>query len=388
MKNNILIGISGGIAAYKMPGLVRLFVKNGYNVKVVLTDNARLFVTRETIEVLSGNDVYSDELSDRDIIDAIHIELSKWADVILIAPATFNTIGKIASGIADNLLTSVVAASDHKKIVLSPSMNVNMWDNPILKENLKKLNNLGINEINPGKGYLACGDTGEGRLPDIEIIFAHVKRHLEKDNWFMGKKYIVTAGGTEEDIDPVRVISNKSSGKMGIEIAKQLFFKGADVLVIKGRTDVSVPKYINYIEAKNTKSMLNSMEKNISENTRIVMAAAVSDFVVKNKAKKKFHKDELKTIELKDNIDIIKSVSRKYAVPIIGFALENGIDMTKAKRKLKEKKLNAIIVNDVSAIGSENSKIRILKDSGDITEEISGTKEKVAEVIVSELRNI
>ncbi|HHD83144.1 MAG TPA: bifunctional phosphopantothenoylcysteine decarboxylase/phosphopantothenate--cysteine ligase CoaBC [Bacteroidetes bacterium] len=386
--SNLLIGVTGGIAAYKIPELVRLFIKGGYDVKTVLTKNAGLFVTKETLEMLTGNKVYTDNFSQEDIVNAEHIELAKWADVILIAPATFNTIGKIISGIADNLLTSIIAAADRKKIIFSPSMNVNMWNNPIFQENLKKLADYGFTLIEPGNGYLACGDTGRGRLPEIETIFAIVKRHIDKDDAYMGKRYIVTAGGTEEAIDPVRVITNRSSGKMGTEIAKQLYFKGADVVLVKGRTSLEIPPYLYTIEVHDTKSMLNSLKENISENTTLIMAAAISDFIVENQGNRKFHKDELNVLKLKENIDVTKTIREMFDIPIIGFALENGMNIEKAKEKLKKKRLNAIILNDISAIGNNNSSIRLIREDGYISGIISGSKEEIAVRIVEELKNI
>ncbi|NIA22666.1 MAG: bifunctional phosphopantothenoylcysteine decarboxylase/phosphopantothenate--cysteine ligase CoaBC [Proteobacteria bacterium] len=386
--SNILIGITGGIAAYKIPELVRLFIKGGYNVKTVLTQKAHLFVTGETLEVLTGNKVYTDNFSEDDIINAEHIELAKWADVILIAPATFNTVGKIVSGIADNLLTSVIAAADGKKVVLSPSMNVNMWDNPIFQENLKKLKSLGFGIIEPGSGYLACGDTGHGRLPEIDTIFAAVKKYMERDKGYVEKKYVITAGGTEEAIDPVRVISNRSSGKMGMEIAKQLYFKGADVVLIKGRTSVEIPSYLYTIEAYDTQSMLKAIKENISNNSILVMAAAISDFVVENQGNHKFHKSELNVLKLKKNIDVTMAIRENYEIPVVGFALENGMDIERAKEKLKNKQLNAIILNDVSAIGNNISTVRIIKENGYVSDKISGSKEEIAVRIVKELKNI
>jgi len=383
--NNILIGISGGISAYKVPSLIRLLIKDDYNVKVIVTEDALKFVTKETLEIISGNRVYHKMFDNVSVTSPEHIELVKWADCLLIVPATYNTIGKLAGGIANDLLSLVASAMDNNKLILAPSMNVNMWENKILQSNLNKLKKFGVNIIQPESGFLACKDIGKGRLPDIEIIYATIKRILNTEKRFRNVKYIVTAGGTEEDIDKVRVISNRSSGRMGIEIAKQLYFKGADVLIVHGNISVVIPIYLKSVYVKSAEMMLKVINKNIGNNTIIIMAAAISDFKIKNAGKEKFHKKELKNIEFIENIDVIKNIKRDNILKIIGFALENGMDRKSAIEKLKRKNIDTIILNDISSIGNEYTKIEIIKRKDNNIIEFEGTKQEIAKLILDHI---
>ncbi len=383
--NNILVGISGGISAYKAPSLIRLLIKNGYSVKVIVTEDALKFVTKETLEIITGNRVYYKMFDNISVTSPEHIELARWADCLLIVPATYNTIGKLAGGIANNFLTLVTAAMNNNKLILAPSMNVNMWENKILQNNLKKLKKLGVNIIEPESGFLACKDIGKGRLPDIEIIYAITKRILNTEKKFRNIQYIVTAGGSEEDIDKVRVISNKSSGRMGIEIAKQLYFKGADVLMIYGNVSVKIPIYIKSINIKSAEMMLKTINGNIRKNTVIIMAAAISDFKIKNVGKLKYHKKELRNIEFIENIDVIKNIKRDNVLKIIGFALENGMDRKSANEKLKRKNIDMIILNDVSSIGNEYTKIEIIKRKENNIIEFEGSKQEIAKYIIDHI---
>jgi phosphopantothenoylcysteine decarboxylase/phosphopantothenate--cysteine ligase len=383
--NNILIGVSGGISAYKVPSLIRLLIKDDYNVKVIVTEDALKFVTKETLEIISGNRVYFKMFDNVSVTSPKHIELVGWADCLLIVPATYNTIGKLAGGIANNLLSLVASAMDNNKLILAPSMNVNMWENKILQSNLNKLKKMGVNIIEPDSGFLACKDTGKGRLPDIEIIHATIKRVLNTEKRFENIQYIVTAGGTEEDIDKVRVISNRSSGRMGIEIAKQLYFKGADVLIIHGNVSVGIPLYLKSVYVKSAEMMLKVINKNIGNNTIIIMAAAISDFKIKNAGKEKYHKKELRHIEFIENIDVIKNIKRNNILKIVGFALENGMDRKSAIEKLKRKNIDTIILNDVSSIGSEHTKIEIIKRKDNNIIEFEGTKQEIAKLILDHI---
>jgi phosphopantothenoylcysteine decarboxylase/phosphopantothenate--cysteine ligase len=383
--NNILIGVSGGISAYKVPSLIRLLIKDDYNVKVIVTEDALKFVTKETLEIISGNMVYFKMFDNVSVTSPKHIELAGWADCLLIVPATYNTIGKLAGGIANNLLSLVASAMDNNKLILAPSMNVNMWENKILQSNLNKLKKMGVNIIEPDSGFLACKDTGKGRLPDIEIIHATIKRVLNTEKRFENIQYIVTAGGTEEDIDKVRVISNRSSGRMGIEIAKQLYFKGADVLIIHGNVSVGIPLYLKSVYVKSAEMMLKVINKNIGNNTIIIMAAAISDFKIKNAGKEKYHKKELRHIEFIENIDVIKNIKRDNILKIVGFALENGMDRKSAIEKLKRKNIDTIILNDVSSIGSEHTKIEIIKRKDNNIIEFEGTKQEIAKLILDHI---
>lgn len=348
----ILLGITGGIAAYKTAELVRLLKLAGAQVKCVLTEGASHFVTAETLSVLSGEPVYQN-LWEKDYQGLIaHIELARWADVILIAPASAHFIAKLTHGFADDLLTTVCLASK-VSIVLAPAMNVAMWLNPATQSNMDTLQKRGIVFWGPDEGLQACGETGLGRMLEPETIFTRLKTYFQPAV-FSNKKVLITAGPTLEPLDPVRYLSNHSSGKMGYALAKAFHDAGAEVVLISGKTHLDSPEGIQKIEVTTAQEMAEAVHKLIQPMDIFISAAAVCDYRPKVKASQKIKKTakQILTLELIKNPDIVAAVAKKANTKknlvVIGFAAETNHLKENALKKLKEKKLDMIIANDVS----------------------------------------
>ncbi len=384
-EKNILLGITGGIAAYKVCELIRLYKRNGANVKVIATPNALNFVTELTLQNLSQNKVAIKEFEIEDFKPE-HISLADEADIFVIAPTTANTISKLANGICDNLLTSVACAF-HKKILLAPAMNCNMWNNKIIQENLTKLSTLNYQIIEPESGFLACGYEGVGRLASIESIFNATVEELTTNKPLQGKKILITAGGTLENIDPVRYISNYSSGKMGFALAKIAQELGANVTLIS-----TVPNE-NAIIVKSALEMRNEVLNHLKEQDAIFMAAAVADFRVKeiaqNKIKKTEDSNEI-TLTLTKNPDILKELCERkkqedLQVKIIGFCAESENLLANAKEKITRKGCDYLIANDISrsdiGFGSDENEIHILHSNGTIEKIEKASKNIIAKEI-------
>ena len=363
---NILIGITGGIAAYKVCELIRLFKKNGANVKVITTQNALKFVTEITLEALSQNKVYTNQF-EKECFSTEHISLADWADVFIIAPLSANTLSKFAIGICDNLLTSVFCAFK-KPVILCPAMNTGMYENDFIQENIKKLKSAGYNFVDPQSGFLACGVEGMGRLADNDKIFEKTKEILSKKKFLEGKKIVITAGGTREKIDTVRFISNFSSGKMGIALSDSAYNFGAKVVLI---TSIKCEKPYKTIFINSAKEMQNAVEEEFKNADCLIMAAAVADYRAKEISDKKIKKDnENLTLELIKNPDIISEISKKKKEnqKIVGFCAETN-DLEKyAKEKLERKNLDFIVANDVSrtdiGFSSDENEVIIYKRDG------------------------
>ena len=353
MKNlnskKILLIICGGIAAYKSLEIIRLLKKNGSNVKTILTNNAKNFITPLSIISLSQEKVYTDLFNSDNESEMDHISLSRWADLILIAPATANTISKISYGLSDDLATTVVFASD-KKIFIAPAMNVRMWENQSNKDNLKKLIDFGHEIIGPEIGEMACGEHGKGKMSEPEIIINHINnyfKNLENNKKF---KAIVTAGPTHEYIDPVRFISNKSSGKQGYEIARSFNENGFDTTLISGPTNLNPIKGVNLIKVKSADEMLEATLNNLPADVAI-FSSAVADFKIKNKEKEKIKKNNISELSLEKNPDILKHISNHNSLRpklVVGFAAETNSIKNNSLKKLSEKNCDWIIANDVS----------------------------------------
>jgi len=379
MQNkHILIGITGGIAAYKICTLIRDFKKSGAEVKVVCTPNALNFVTKLTLQNLSQNEVYEGEFTPQNWKPE-HISLSDWADIMLIAPATANTIGKIAQGIADNLLTSVACAFS-KKIIIAPAMNCNMWQNESVQKNLKMLQTRGIEYLPPEEGFLACGYMGKGRLCSLEKIYNAVDEALNYSEKLKGQKVVITAGGTIEEIDPVRYISNYSSGKMGLALAKSAHDMGAEVVFITTK-DFEVP--FKKVMVKSALEMKEAVENEFETADYIIMAAAVADYRVKEQSEQKIKKGEEETItlELVKNPDILAELCLKRNLTtsshgegklpiIVGFCAESENLMGNAKTKIEKKGCDYLIANDISrkdiGFNSDENEVTILDKNGNI----------------------
>ena len=353
MKNlnnkKILFIICGGISAYKSLETIRLFKKNGAEIKTILTSSAKEFVTPLSVASLSQGKVYSDLFSLENETEMDHISLSRWADVVIVAPTTANTISKLAQGATDDLASTVILASN-KQIYLAPAMNVRMWEHKSTKTNLKKLKDFGYKFIGPEIGDMACGEYGEGKMSEPLKIADELNQFFLNQSQNKKFKALVTAGPTNEYIDPVRFITNKSSGKQGYELAKCLSKKGFDTTLISGPTNLEVEKDIKLIEVETADEMFAATQENLPVDVAI-FSAAVSDFKVKNKSKIKIKKEEALNLNLEKNIDILNYISNHNSMRpeiVIGFAAETNEVLKNAEEKLNKKNCDWIISNDVS----------------------------------------
>jgi len=358
-KKTIIVGVTSGIAAYKTLDLVRSLKKDGANVFVVMTKSAMAMVPSSKFKKTSGNKVYSELFKKgfdyKDILKirrVDHIDLADKADVVVIAPATANSIAKIAHGIADDFLTTMLLATT-APIIICPSMNVHMWTNPLVQENIAKLKNLGYHIIEPEEGKLACGYEGKGRLAHIKMIKNEVAAQLKYRNSLAGKKIIVTAGGAVEKIDDVRAISNRSSGKMGVAIAESCFLQGAEVLLVRSKTSVSTRYNIKQIVFETADELEGILKKEVKKNDVLFQTAAVSDFIVENENKGKLDSKKSIVLKLSPRKKIITQIKKWYPkIKLIVFkAVWSSLEKTlikKGKEKLKESNADAVVVNDVS----------------------------------------
>ena len=386
-NKKILLIICGGISAYKSLELIRLFKKNGARVKTILTKNAKEFVTPLSVSSLSQEKVYDDIFSAENEAEMDHISLSRWADAVLVAPITANTISKVASGNAEDLASTVLLASN-KQIFLAPAMNVRMWEHPSTKENILKLKSFGYKIIGPEIGDMACGEYGEGKMTEPNEIVITLKNYFSNLDKNKKLKALVTAGPTNEYIDPVRFITNKSSGKQGYEIAKCLRDNGFDTTLISGKTSIKPLDGVNFVSVETAEEMFKESLNNLPTDVAI-FSAAVSDFKVKNYKSTKIKKNEEFNLELEKNIDILNHISNHNSLRpkiTIGFAAETNNLSTNAKEKLNEKNCDWIIANDVSdqtiGFGSDFNKISIFyKDKPEENFE-KMSKSLVAEEIV------
>ena len=386
-NKKILLIICGGISAYKSLELIRLFKKNGASVKTILTKNAKEFVTPLSVSSLSQEKVYDDIFSAENEAEMDHISLSRWADAVLVAPITANTISKVASGNAEDLASTVLLASN-KQIFLAPAMNVRMWEHPSTKENILKLKSFGYKIIGPEIGDMACGEYGEGKMTEPNEIVNTLKNYFSNLDKNKKLKALVTAGPTNEYIDPVRFITNKSSGKQGYEIAKCLRDNGFDTTLISGKTSIKPLDGVNFVSVETAEEMFKESLNNLPTDVAI-FSAAVSDFKVKNYKSTKIKKNEEFNLELERNIDILNHISNHNSLRpkiTIGFAAETNNLSTNAKDKLNEKNCDWVIANDVSdqtiGFGSDFNKISIFyKDKPEENFE-KMSKSLVAEEIV------
>ena len=349
MKNKILFIICGGVSAYKSLEIIRLFKKNNAKIKTILTKSAKEFVTPLSISSLSQGKVYDDLFDVENETEMDHISLSRWADVIIVVPATANTISKLSQGSSQDLASTVILASN-KQIFLAPAMNVRMWEHQSTKDNIKTLKSYGYKFIGPIIGDMACGEYGEGKMSDPIDIFNEIKSFLSNQSKNKKIKALVTAGPTNEYIDPVRFLTNKSSGKQGYEIAKSLFRRGFDTTLISGPTNLDISEDINLIKVETAEEMFKASQQNLPTDIAI-FSAAVGDFKVKKQNKDKIKKQENLTLNLEENIDILNFISNHNSMRpklVIGFAAEtNNLDKN-AISKLNNKNCDWIIANDVS----------------------------------------
>jgi len=386
----ILLGISGGIAAYKAAHLVREWVTNGADVEVIMTKSAQEFITPLTFETLIGKKIHTSLFPKEEFSATVHIDLADWADAVIIAPATANIIGKISYGIGDDLLSTVCLAA-HKKLVVAPAMNSNMWSNPAVQQNIETLKNRGVVVIPPDSGDLACGYTGTGRLQDTWYINHWLSYKLEESKNLKGKTVMVTAGRTEEEIDPARIITNRSTGKMGFALAEEAFYRGADVIIVSGPNNLNIPPNVEYIPVKSAEEMYNAVESKWNKTDIFIASAAVADYKPQTQFEQKVKKESIDTtLKLKKNPDILATVSQKKGdKTLIGFAVETENEKENALKKLKSKNLDMIVVNNPkesgSAFGTDTNQVQIINKGGKIKKLPLMSKGEVAKNIFDNL---
>ncbi|KUG24288.1 phosphopantothenoylcysteine decarboxylase / phosphopantothenoylcysteine synthetase [hydrocarbon metagenome] len=351
-NKKIVLGVTGGIAAYKAAELIRALIKKGAQVKVIMTKSAKEFITPLTLQTLSQNQVYTDMFVPADKYEMAHITLAEFADAFVIAPATGNIIGKIASGIGDDLLSTAIMAQE-KPTLICPAMNDKMLANPIVQENINKLKKLGYVVMESAQGELACKTTGKGRLPDIADIVEEIETLLTPKD-LKGKKILITAGPTEEPLDPVRFITNLSSGKMGYALAIEAHRRGADVTLISGPTNLPLPPMRKIIKVRTAKEMYKAVIDNYRKTEIIIKAAAVADYSPKTLAAEKIKKDKKTlSLDLKNNPDIIAEVGKnKGGRILVGFAMETQNLLANAREKLRKKNMDLIVANNLREEGA------------------------------------
>ena len=385
---NILIGITGGIAAYKICELIRMFKKNGANVKTVVTKNALEFVTPLTLQTLSQEAVYTEQFVTEDRKPE-HIALCDWADIFVIAPASANTIGKIANGICDNLLTSLACAYQ-KQIIFAPAMNTGMWNNKAVRQNISFLKSTGAVFVEPESGYLACGTEGKGRLADINSIYEAAYNCISNNEFLKGKKIVITAGGTKENFDPVRYIGNYSSGKMGTALADRAFEAGADVCLIK---TFPLERSYSTIDVQSAAQMLDAVKQEFADADILIMTAAVADYRPEKTADLKLKKDTTEELVLKlvKNPDILSEMCKikKEGQTVIGFCAESNNLLEYAKQKIQKKNCDYIIANDIfrkdTGFSSDYNEVFILDRDLNIKKLEKDTKNNIAKKILESI---
>lgn len=390
MKNkHIVVGVSGGIAVYKAVDLVSRLRKAGAEVKVVMTEHATHFVSPLTFGEISKNPVAVTMWSDVHDWNVEHIALAEWADAYVLAPATANLIGKIANGIADDMLTTTVMATK-APVYLCPAMNTNMYENSIVQENFAKLRKHGYHILDAAYGLMACGTTGIGRLPEPADIMAWLSFELAKNDQMSGKTVLVTAGGTKEAIDPVRYISNRSSGKMGYALAKEAALLGARTILVSTTDSLPVPQGVEYIKVDSALSMKEVVDAHYDETDYVIMAAAVSDFKVASPSEQKIKKMSEMTLSLVKNPDILQGLGeRKTHQKLVGFAAETQDLIAYGKDKIVRKNLDMLVANDVGnkeiGFNVDVNEVHLIYPSGTITGLPRMPKEDVAKEIIKEM---
>lgn len=393
MKKTVVLGVTSGIAAFKSVELVKLLKEENIDVHVILTEKAASIVSPAELETISGNKVHR-ELFEKDFdykkilntrkVD--HIALADSADAFVIAPATANTLAKIAHGFADDFLTTTLLAVT-KPVIICPSMNVHMWNNPIVKENLEKIKKLGYVIVKPASGMLACGYEGEGKLEELEVIKSEIMCQLERSTALKGKKFIVTAGGTKEKIDDVRFITNRSSGKMGAAIVEALFLRGADVLLIRAK-DAVKPRYVvNELTFETSAELSNLIQQNVPNYDVIYHAAAVSDFQVADPHAGKISSKEGFTLRMEPQAKIINIIKEwNPNIKLIAFKASDETNEEKlieiVKTKLTDSKADAIVANGMNAFDNDTNEVLIVLSNGDIKKLTMASKQEIAKQLI------
>jgi phosphopantothenoylcysteine decarboxylase/phosphopantothenate--cysteine ligase len=387
---NVVLGVTGGIAAYKAVEIVSRLRKAGASVQVIMTRSATNFVTPLTFREISQNPVVTDMWSEPKQWNVEHIAIANWADLMLIAPATANIIGKIAGGIADDFLSTVVMATT-APVVIAPAMNTNMYLNPIVQQNITKLTNLGYHFIEPDSGMLACGVEGPGRLPDPQDIVDKVDAILSAKSDFSGKKVLVTAAGTREPLDPVRYIGNHSSGKMGYALAAAAAARGAEVVLVSGPSYLSDPKGVTVIRVDTAAEMREAVLSEFASTDIVIKAAAVADYRPNKMSEQKIKKTgDTLTLVLEKNPDILAELGKlKQQQLLVGFAAETQELINHATEKLTKKNLDMIVANDITLPGAgfnaDTNIVKLLYRDGKMEELVQMPKEKLAGVILDRI---
>lgn len=368
-KKNVVVGVTGGVAVYKALDVISRLKKKDINVDVIMTKSACEFVTPLSFQSLSQNAVIKNMFDEPKVFEIQHISLAKKADVLVVVPATANIIGKVANGIADDMLSTTIMATN-AKVIFAPAMNTNMYNNPIVKENIKKLKSYGYEFINPSSGRLACGDVGDGKLADTEEIAEMILSHLHEPKDLAGKKVLVTAGPTRANIDPVRFLTNRSTGKMGYAIAEEARDRGAEVVLVSGPTSIKAPLGVKIIKVETNEEMLNAVKAEFDTSDIVVKSAAVSDYKPKTYSDKKIKKGPGNlNIELEKDNDILKELGtlKKHQI-LVGFAAESNDVIENAHIKLKKKNLDYIVANNITesnaGFGSDTNRVTVINRDG------------------------
>jgi phosphopantothenoylcysteine decarboxylase/phosphopantothenate--cysteine ligase len=388
---NILLCVTGGIAAYKAAALTSQLTQRGANVKVVMSEGACQFITPLTFQALSRNEVYVDTFAEKNPAVIAHIDLADWADLVLVAPATANTIGKLANGIADNMITTTILATK-APVWIAPAMNVHMYEHPAVQANIETLHRFGYRFIEPSEGYLACGYVGKGRLEEPEKIIANIESFFSSANPFLkGKKVLVTAGPTREKLDPVRFFSNRSTGKMGYAIAEAAARFGAEVTLISGPTELEAPANVKTVRVESAQEMYEAVMERFPRVDIVIKSAAVADYRPKHAFEKKIKKQPGDyVIEMERTIDILKTLGeRKTSQILVGFAAETDHLEEYAREKLESKRLDMVVANNVAQEGAgfagDTNIVTIFKRDGSVRSLPLMSKKQVAEEILKEI---
>lgn len=387
---HVVLGITGSIAAYKTAGLASMLVKKGCHVHVLMTENATNFINPITFETLTGNKCLVDTFDRNFEFSVEHVALAKQADVVMIAPASANVVAKLAHGLADDMLTTTVLACRCKKII-APAMNTNMYENPIVQDNIKICEKYGMEVIKPSVGYLACGDTGAGKMPEPAELFDYIEQEIGAQKDLKGKKILVTAGPTREAIDPVRYITNHSTGKMGYAVAKAAALRGADVTLVTGKTGTPKPRFVRLIEIQSAADMFEAVTAAAAEQDIIIKAAAVADYRPKSVGTEKTKKtDGDMAIELERTDDILKwlGAHRREGQFLCGFSMETQNMLENSRVKLDKKNIDMIVANNLkvegAGFGTDTNVVTIITRERNLELE-KMTKEEVADRLLDEI---
>jgi len=387
---NIILGVTGSIAAYKTAGLASMLVKQGCNVHVIMTENATNFINPITFESLTGNKCLVDTFDRNFQFQVEHVSIAKLADVVMIAPASANVIAKLAHGMADDMLSTTVLACKCKKII-APAMNTNMYENPIVQDNIRICQSYGMEVITPAVGYLACGDVGAGKMPEPETLFEYIEKEAAYEKDLEGKRILVTAGPTREALDPVRYLTNFSTGKMGYAIAKAAALRGASVTLVTGKTEIKKPSFVKVIEVESAADMFDAVTKEAREQDAVIKAAAVADYRPKEvNTEKTKKKDGDLTLSLERTEDILKWLGEHKTKGqfLCGFSMETENMLENSREKLNRKKIDMIVANNLkvegAGFGTDTNVVTIITKDQEIALE-KMTKEEVAHRLLSEI---